>query len=424
MTVFVSDTLQVTAGLTTGDPTPVNNWQWTKDGAVISGATNATYVATTADTGTTLSVIQTAINIMGSASRTSAATGPVLPFDPISLFRNNTQGVFYDVNLTDGVLFQDSAGTTPVTAVEQPVGLMLDKSKNGVGTNGAARYNLLTRTEQFNDAAWVKANATIASTGYTDPLGGTNARLMLETTANLTHIVRQNISWAATTYTHKVYVKAEGRTWTAIQSKDTAVYFDLQNIAVGNVGTATNVSIVDAGNGWRLCSFNAVATAGAGDFVIYAALSNGVVSYTGDVTKGIYIFGVDLRLASDAAKLPVYQRITDTWYNTLPGNHAFQTTSASRPVLSARVNQYLATETLATQNVTTVATSYRLRFEGAGTITLSGTATGTYSAGTHTITCTAGDAHIHGVWHSDESRPPSLQRRRRLTPIPASQHSD
>jgi hypothetical protein len=58
--------------------------------------------------------------------------------------------------------------------------------------------------------------------------------------------------------------------------------------------------------------------------------------------------------------------------------------------VSARVNLYLGTATLATQNVTTVATNYTLRFEGTGSVTLSGTATGTYSAGTHTITCTAG----------------------------------
>ena len=59
-------------------------------------------------------------------------------------------------------------------------------------------------------------------------------------------------------------------------------------------------------------------------------------------------------------------------------------------MLSARVNQYLATETLATQNVTTLAAQYRLSFEGTGTVTLSGTATGVYSAGSHLITCTAG----------------------------------
>jgi hypothetical protein len=75
----------------------------------------------------------------------------------------------------------------------------------------------------------------------------------------------------------------------------------------------------------------------------------------------------------------------------LPGNHAisFNNTTA-RPELRARVNLLVATATLSTQNVTTQATSYTLRFAGAGSITLSGTATGSYSAGTHTITCTAG----------------------------------
>ena len=73
------------------------------------------------------------------------------------------------------------------------------------------------------------------------------------------------------------------------------------------------------------------------------------------------------------------------------GNHAMQTTTTSRPVLSARVNLLTGTETLATQTVTTRATTQTLRFEGAGTVMLSGTATGTYSAGSHSVTTTAGN---------------------------------
>jgi hypothetical protein len=57
------------------------------------------------------------------------------------------------------------------------------------------------------------------------------------------------------------------------------------------------------------------------------------------------------------------------------GNHATASADARRPVLSARVNQLLATTTLATQNVTTVAASYTLSFTGTGTLTLSGTST-------------------------------------------------
>ena len=51
-------------------------------------------------------------------------------FDPLSLFATGEVGVYYDPS-DMSTLFQDSAGTTPVTAAGQPVGKMLDKSGNG-----------------------------------------------------------------------------------------------------------------------------------------------------------------------------------------------------------------------------------------------------------------------------------------------------
>jgi hypothetical protein len=72
------------------------------------------------------------------------------------------------------------------------------------------------------------------------------------------------------------------------------------------------------------------------------------------------------------------------------GNNASQTTSTARPKLSSRYNMLANTDTLATQNATTQATSYVLSFSGAGTVTLSGTATGEKSAGSNTFTATAG----------------------------------
>lgn len=68
------------------------------------------------------------------------------------------------------------------------------------------------------------------------------------------------------------------------------------------------------------------------------------------------------------------------------GNHATQSTSTARPTLSARYNLLTATDTLSTQSVTTVATTYTLTFSGGGTITLSGTKTGVYTSGTSTLT--------------------------------------
>jgi hypothetical protein len=55
---------------------------------------------------------------------------PDSPYDQLSLFANGEEGSWYDPS-DISTLFQDAAGTIPVTADGDPVGLMLDKSGNG-----------------------------------------------------------------------------------------------------------------------------------------------------------------------------------------------------------------------------------------------------------------------------------------------------
>ena len=54
----------------------------------------------------------------------------VLNFDPLELFKGGKQGVWYDPS-DKSTLFQDVAGTIPVTKDGDPIGLMKDKSGNG-----------------------------------------------------------------------------------------------------------------------------------------------------------------------------------------------------------------------------------------------------------------------------------------------------
>lgn len=56
--------------------------------------------------------------------------GSVRRFTPARLFANGEQGGWWDPS-DFSTQFQDSAGTTPVTAVGQPVGKVLDKSGRG-----------------------------------------------------------------------------------------------------------------------------------------------------------------------------------------------------------------------------------------------------------------------------------------------------
>lgn len=55
---------------------------------------------------------------------------PVMYWTPLDLFGLGSQGFWYDPSDLS-TLFQDVAGTVPVTAVGQPVALMLDKSGRG-----------------------------------------------------------------------------------------------------------------------------------------------------------------------------------------------------------------------------------------------------------------------------------------------------
>lgn len=70
-------------------------------------------------------------------------------FNPASLFRNGEQGWFYDLSDVS-TLFQDAAGTTPVTAVGQPVGLQLDKSGRGNHRSQSVSLNRPTLRQDTN----------------------------------------------------------------------------------------------------------------------------------------------------------------------------------------------------------------------------------------------------------------------------------
>jgi len=67
-------------------------------------------------------------------------------FSPASIFAGGTEGAWYDPSDLS-TLFQDSAGTTPVTASGQPVGKMLDKSGNGNHATQATSSRRPTYTE-------------------------------------------------------------------------------------------------------------------------------------------------------------------------------------------------------------------------------------------------------------------------------------
>jgi hypothetical protein len=181
---------------------------------------------------------------------------------PSSLFKSGEPGAWYDPSdLT--ALFQDSAGTTPVTAVEQPVGLMLDKSK------GLVLGPELVYTSNISGL----------------PAGGG------------TQFYPVNMISLSAGKAYRITFTVSG-------------YAGTGNVGLAGAAPAGVVQINCTGNGTYSC-------------VQFPTASGGVIFFTSN-TNTANFDNISVR--------------------ELPGNHAFQSTWANRPVLSARVNLLTKTE--------------------------------------------------------------------------------
>lgn len=245
-------------------------------------------------------------------------------FSPFDLFTSGTLGAWYDPS-DYTTLYQDLLGTV-VTAVEQPVGVVLDKSQG-----------LTPGTPTIDGSFTSSANWSNIGVGGWSISGGQ-------------------------------LIRSSGQVSTSQVNRTDGVSFVANNVYFVsiNVISVTGTVEVKGNNGQTILSFT---TPGVKSATFYNTTS------------------VNAQIIGQTSATCV---LDDLIIQKIAGNHIAQATTASRPVLRSRYNVLLATASLATQNVTTLATSYILTFTGSGTITLSGTNIGVYSAGTNTIICTAG----------------------------------
>lgn len=188
------------------------------------------------------------------------------------IFANNEQGFAYDPNdLT--TMFQDAAGSVPVTAVGQPVGLMLDKSK------GLLLGSELIADPSFDDPSyWTTNSPTVVATGGNAVFAN----------ASSGHAI------------NRAGVTTIGR-WYVVQVVVTQI----------NSG-ALRVSVAIGANATGSPNFT---TAGTHNFLLQAAGPTNTFQITAIGTTNAIISDVSVR--------------------ELAGNHAYQTNSSMRPLLVA-----------------------------------------------------------------------------------------
>jgi len=201
---------------------------------------------------------------------------------PLSLFASGEKGVWFDPS-DMATMYQDSLGSVPVTAMEQPVGLLLDKSANlALGAE---------LVPAFVASDFTTSNCTISV-----------ASGVVTLTATATGVTFADLPVSNTT------------AWQQFTAQ-------IRCITAGTGG-----AYISAGNGAQYTGY----TAGT----VFTPIS------------GVYNRGVNhtIRVRLDAASIGDQAQFQLISLKSLAGNHASQATSTSRPVLSARYNQLLKTE--------------------------------------------------------------------------------
>lgn len=200
-------------------------------------------------------------------------------------------------------LLQATAANQPLISRTDNSGNLLVQSETFATTWSRTRLNAFGAVD--TGAAGVGSFANTSRT--TDPLGGNTADFIQEdTTAANTHLLTQTSPILAPgSFKYSVYVKPSGRTWVRLYLSGASgginCYFDIQNGIVGtaaNVGTGSSASgsIASSGNGWYLCTLSGtLGTQEAVGCLINIAEADNDITFDGDNTSGLYLWGASLR---------------------------------------------------------------------------------------------------------------------------------
>jgi hypothetical protein len=184
-----------------------------------------------------------------------------------------------------------------------PLGLLIEEQ----------RTNLLTYSEQFDNAAWTKGDSTITANTIVAPDGTLTGDKIIEGSgASLSpRITSGAISATAQTYVVSLYLKAGERRYINVLGRRDATNYNgvLVDLVTGTLSaptraaTTNNVStstITSVGNGWYRVTMAYTYTT-TGNTLAYFGLgsdSAGAVPYTGDGVSGIYIWGAQLEVGA------------------------------------------------------------------------------------------------------------------------------
>lgn len=268
---------------------------------------------------------------------TSLAYPQMLNAIVLGAFSGGAPGWLYD-DTNQSTLFQDAAGTTPVTALEQPVGLQLDLSGRGnhryqpTSANRptwSARVNGALKSEALNGTGWTQNGVTTTvATGLTLPSKYAAASLITSNAGAGAHYVVRSGSFtypAGTQLKYTAWVQKGTTQYAFLGDQSDASYHNATfDLTAGTVSGQTNAvgAITPNGDGFDISTTFTLtnATTGGPQFGPSVIPNVAVVpNYTAAGTETVYMTGIDIRPSDQSTGLiPTYQRVnTATDYDSV-----------------------------------------------------------------------------------------------------------
>jgi len=174
------------------------------------------------------------------------------------------------------------------------------------------RSNLVTYSEQFDNAAWTKLQASITANSIVSPDGFTNADTLTADGTNNEHQLRSTgviTLSVGNTYTTSIFVKAGTNNFVqfvgsgSLYAATTYANFNVATGVVGDVGASTTASIVNYGNGWYRCSMTAaaVSTTNSNTFLFNIVTSNTAIrGESNTLSTNVYVYGATIEAGAYA----------------------------------------------------------------------------------------------------------------------------